>query len=409
MFRSFFKITCIIAFLGSSISTFSQVGLHFDGVNDCLVAANAGPTGTSNRTVECWIKTSSTLTSQQVLVNWGSMVNGTRFTFNTIGNGKVRIEIGGNGFNSNRTINDGNWHHVAVIYDHQAVLKASLFIDGALDTARNFTLGVNTSNSIPITIGKRIDDINYFEGVMDEIRIWDVARSVAQLRTGMFTTYCSPQANLVAYYKLEEGNPNGSNVPDTIAIDYSSSVNDAKLRGFSLVGGTLSNWTNGNTTIVDDLNNAVVQNGLQLSAVDTTADYYQWIECTNFTNLIGDTLPTLNVTASGNYAVIIQKGICVDTSACIPTIISSLDNYESGLEAFTVSPTLVETNFTIQISQPEYRSQFRLLNIKGQLIEERQSKGRAKEVFELNEMSGIYLLLMSNENGVSQVLKVVKK
>ena len=99
----------------------AQNGLDFDGTNDYVSATAGGPIGSTNRTVECWVKTSSSISTQQVIFDWGQMSpNGSRFTLNMINFGKVRIEVGGNGFNSTASIADGNWHHIAVTYDNSA-------------------------------------------------------------------------------------------------------------------------------------------------------------------------------------------------------------------------------------------------------------------------------------------------
>lgn len=403
------KFSFFLAFLSITSFLHSQVGLHFDGTDDCLVAANAGPVGASNRTIECWIKTNSTATSQQVLVNWGSMATGTRFTFNTIRNGKIRIELGGNGFDSNDTINDGNWHHVAVVYDHQAALKATLYIDGVLDTARNFTVSTITTNTVPITIGKRIDNINFFDGEMDEIKIWDIALSTAQLRTTMFKSFCTPQANLVAYYKLEEGIPNGTNTFDTIAFDYSGNNNHAALRNFNLQSVGFSNWVAGNPTILNDLNLNVSQNIDTLTAIESGATY-QWLDCSTNTPLVNDTLQSLHVTQTGNYSVVITKGSCSDTSACIPMTITSLNEVTAHDQLYRISPNPILDRAYLSITDIELESNIQLYDLSGKLLEEFTSRGKRRVELDLNQYnSGLYFLKIGNSKGELKTFKVVKR
>jgi|GEM_PF-4798151 len=390
--------------------TNAQVGISFDGSDDCLVAANAGPLGSSNRTVECWIKTSSTVNTQQVLVNWGSMSpNGSRFTFNTIQNGRIRIELGGNGFNSNGRINDGNWHHVAIVYDHQATLKASLYIDGALDTARNFTVPTNTSSSIPITIGKRIDNVNFFDGEMDEIKIWDIALTTGQIRNSMFTSYCSTPSNLVAYYKLEEGTPNGINTSDTIAIDYSANTNDAILKNFSLQSVGLSNWVVGNAAVNHDLDTSLTQNNNILTANDSTADFYQWISCNSGLPIPGDTNRTFVGQVSGQYAVELTEGSCKDTSMCYVLIIQDIEEVKYNSDQFRVCPTLFRKSFHIYFDRPEIESTVRIFDVNGREIYNKVIHGEANKQIELNGKSGLYLVFIENERGESSFLKVFKR
>ncbi|HAW53311.1 MAG TPA: hypothetical protein DCX54_13445 [Flavobacteriales bacterium] len=223
-------------------SIHAQNAINFDGVDDYIVASNAGPTGTTNRTVEAWIRSSNSISTQQVIVDWGSTATGGRFTLNMINFGKLRIEVGGNGFVSTATVADGNWHHVAVTYDDAAVTKASLYVDGVLDISQNFTVTVNTASTSPITIGRRIDGVNNFMGDIDEVRVWNVARTQTEIANNRNTEYCTLPANLVAYYNFNQNIAGGTNNGKNKLYD--AKGNDGTLTNFSLSGAT-SNWVTG--------------------------------------------------------------------------------------------------------------------------------------------------------------------
>lgn len=86
----------------------------------------------------------------------------------------------------------GSWHHVAVTYDGTTW---SLFVDGVLD-------GVSEANATP-----RSDSIQHFAigtamnstgtpsgslaGGLDEVRVWDAARTEAEIAASMYTTVTS--------------------------------------------------------------------------------------------------------------------------------------------------------------------------------------------------------------------------
>jgi hypothetical protein len=52
----------------------------------------------------------------------------------------------------------------------------------------------------------------YFNGRMDEVRIWNVARTQQQIQDCMDSTFCEPRAGMMAYWKLDD-NP-GSQITD---------------------------------------------------------------------------------------------------------------------------------------------------------------------------------------------------
>src|SRR5690606_8595884 len=75
---------------------------------------------------------------------------------------------------SNREINDRTWHHVAAVYDGAYKL---LYIDGELD-AWAAVAGTPAVNDEPVWIGGNSQyPGRRFRGHMDEVRIWNHARS----------------------------------------------------------------------------------------------------------------------------------------------------------------------------------------------------------------------------------------
>src|SRR5690606_10816964 len=120
-----------------------QTGLNFDGGGDYIQTNYSGVTGSGARTVEAWIRTTKDSNpgagGQSVIVDWGSLTNGMRFTFNILWNNALRIEIAGGGLNGVTPVNDGEWHHVAVVYNPAATTKFSLYVDGVLDASGNVT------------------------------------------------------------------------------------------------------------------------------------------------------------------------------------------------------------------------------------------------------------------------------
>lgn len=221
----------------------AQNALSFDGVNDYVSCTQGGPSGSANRTVECWIKTSNSISTQQILVDWGQMTTGSRFTLNLINFGKLRIEVGGNGFNSTQSIADGTWHHVAITYDNSAALKFKMYIDGQLEANQNTTVAVNTSATGGFQIGRRNDMVNYYQGAIDEIRVWDVVRTQTEIQNAMNAEFCSIPPNLVAYFKCNQGVAGGNNAGQTTLTNALGS-NNGTLSGFAL-GGSSSNWVTG--------------------------------------------------------------------------------------------------------------------------------------------------------------------
>lgn len=237
----------------STTPVFGQNALNFDGTDDHILTTVTGITGNSARTIEARIKTTANAlpvgsggTGQKVIVDWGATGTGQRSTFNVLFNNAIRFEVAGNGVNGTIPINDGLWHHVAVVLDPTATDLVSLYVDGVLDISGTPTVTVNTATTNKIRIGRRIDNVSSFEGDIDEVRVWNVARTQAELQANMNDELCTLPSSLILYCPLNSGIASGTNTGLTNAIDYSVSSGVCTLTNFGLTGAA-SNWITGYT------------------------------------------------------------------------------------------------------------------------------------------------------------------
>ena len=101
--------------------------------------------------------------------------------------GYLRNAVGDLTLQGARIINDGVFHHVALVID-RAAEEARLYVDGTPDAARTYSLGaIADSNGpyTPVVIGARFDfsgnNVEFFNGVIDEVAIHGRALSAAEL------------------------------------------------------------------------------------------------------------------------------------------------------------------------------------------------------------------------------------
>ena len=190
--------------------------MYFDGADDYVMSDISPIAGNTAKTVEAWIKTTANSNPsaggvQTVIVEMGLMSTGTRFTLNILNNNAIRIEVEGNGINGTTAVNDGLWHHVAGVYDPLATTKVALYLDGNLEASGNLTVTVNTAATGNIQIGRRCDGIHYFNGTIDEVRVWNVARTASQIANNRNVELCNSTANLVAYFNRPGSDTGPSN------------------------------------------------------------------------------------------------------------------------------------------------------------------------------------------------------
>ena len=130
-------------------------------------------------------------------------------------------------------MNANQWHHVAVTIDGGTI---TLFIDGQESASNSFSGNPSHSPDMPINIGASPGfGGRHFNGVIDEVRIWSVARSQSEIADNMSVDLTGAEAGLVGYYPMNEGTGN-------VAGDISSTGNNASLNDMDD-----SNWVDGYT------------------------------------------------------------------------------------------------------------------------------------------------------------------
>ncbi len=297
--KSILFITIIFLFSFS----FGQNAIQLDGVNDIVTVNYPGILGDNARTIEAWIKTSANYNPntggvQGVISDWGTFTNSNRSTFNVLFNNAIRFEVNGNGVNGTIPVNDGNWHHVAMVYDPLATLKVSLYVDGVLDIAGNLTIPVNTLSSY-VRIGQRVDGLHFFNGKIDEYRLWSVALTQAQIIANKDKELCHlNDPNLKLYYTFNQGLSSATNTGQTTVHDWSPNQKDGTLTNFQLSGST-SNWVTGQVLNpgFSSSNSIVSSCGVYTSNLDNQVYSTSGMYTINGLNQAGcDSIQTLNLT-----------------------------------------------------------------------------------------------------------------
>ncbi len=122
------------------------------------------------------------------------------------------------------------WTHVAVVYDGVSTVKT--YFDTQL-VAENPIAPAYVTNTDDLTIGTILSG-DAFRGQLDEVRIWNTARSVAEIATDRNRRLLGNEDHLMAYYVLDDIALEGEGVRDftgktsgTIATDISWVEGDA--------------------------------------------------------------------------------------------------------------------------------------------------------------------------------------
>jgi len=183
-------------------------------------------------TLEAWIKPSATLpvlTGTQIYQGYGIIyadVNTTTNDFGTsIVNGKFAFGVGNPDTNvqSASLITNGQWTHVAATRT-MATGVIQVLVNGVVDGTLTTTQTAALSAPPTITLGADTLDRHYFNGLMDEVRLWSVVRTPADIMSTMRKRLTGTEAGLVGYYRFDEGS-------GATATDSSPTHGNATLAG----------------------------------------------------------------------------------------------------------------------------------------------------------------------------------
>lgn len=173
--------------MGGAKWTEGRIGgaLEFDGTDDFVSIPNESSFDiTGSVTVSAWIRVESFTNSWQAIVTKGdrawrlhraSSRKSVGFACSDLSRDQVGNLLG------ETDVADSQWHHVAGILDGTT---ASVFVDGALDaSAESFSPNISVNDySVLIGANSQITG-RLFHGLIDDVRIYDRALSVDELRT----------------------------------------------------------------------------------------------------------------------------------------------------------------------------------------------------------------------------------
>jgi len=162
-----------------------QVGgaLHFDGLDDYVqVTGYKGVTGSQSRTVTAWIKTST----NGSIISWGTASgDGQKWLIRLDpANGALRTAVQGGSIVSSTDISDSKWYHIAAVLDDDGtpdVSEIKLYVDGIEESYSSIlSQAIDTAAGSDVVLGA-IDGSGYFDGDIDDVRIYDRALSSAEI------------------------------------------------------------------------------------------------------------------------------------------------------------------------------------------------------------------------------------
>ena len=195
-----FQRAVILFFIGTIFVNGQDHSINFDGNNDYVrIPDHSQLDLTENYTLEAWIFPET--------FSWlGGIIS--KYQTNAANGYLLRLThqspYTGLGFDevvtSTGILSGNQWYHVAAVNDGG---DRSLYVNGVEQSLSGSALNV-TANNNSIRIGSDYGS-RYFDGRIDEVRIWDIPRVQGNIIADMDTILTGQEDGLVAYFTFNEG------------------------------------------------------------------------------------------------------------------------------------------------------------------------------------------------------------
>ena len=198
------------AYFGSPRDLNRKLLLEFDGRND-YAQSTAILGGLPSATLMSWINLANGYSAD------GFIVGQNNFQLKVSSLRRLEATVNGTTVTFNTTLNTNQWYHVAVIYSAGSI---KLYLNG-LPVASQTLSGNIAADASVLTLGKNpTSNTNYFKGKIDEVRVFNIGLTDAQLQRMVYQEVRDngaqvsgevvpknvgtlPFANLVRYYRMD--------------------------------------------------------------------------------------------------------------------------------------------------------------------------------------------------------------
>jgi hypothetical protein len=249
--------------------------LNFNGSSDIIGISNNDSLQNSQGTMEAWIKTSDAGSGYRgVFVKsnaYGMFLNGNQFGLYDYGGG-----LGWEG--SGVSPNDGQWHHLAISYNSGVANGTTFYVDGI---ARGTTATTILNQTSSPNIGYGSGTGQYFTGLIDDVRIYNYARTAAQINqdmgaAGSSILGSSTLPDPVVHWRFDEGFGQAAHNSSSES-DYDGTLSASIPSTSGKMGKALD---------FDDTANHYIQSDTALT-LSGDQSYSAWIKPSNISGLKG--------------------------------------------------------------------------------------------------------------------------
>jgi len=249
--------------------------LQFNGVSSYASVAVGTPLDLqSDISLALWVKTTNSSRTEALVGKYSAAGSESGYLLRTTAAGVVELQLGGNNVafggrvaTDGTKINDGNWHHVAVVI--KLGVNVTFYVDGVASSTRAVgAAALANSSRFQMGLNPWSPYGTYFTGTMDEVRVYNRALSPLDVITLAQPTGSLPSDTTPPTVSITAPS-DGQSVSQSIQIEANASDNVAVASVQFLVdGGSVGSTTTPPYAV--NLDTTTLTNALhQISAIAT--------------------------------------------------------------------------------------------------------------------------------------------
>jgi len=252
----------------------------FDGSGDYIQIPDNSlwDFGTGDLTVELWANWSaiSTNSTYMEIGYWGNSI-----LIRQNSSSSFYLYFWGSSYGYSLSPTLGEWFHLTV---RRYSGQLEVFINGVqLGSTINSTHNIQISNVVRIGSSVHAGG-QYFNGNMDEVRIWNIARTDEEIQSKMNSNLTGSETGLIGYWNFNEANPwedlsgngnDGTANGDVTVVESTAPVIAPDLMTFNIESGTIPRNDNRDIEVTFhsyDMDFGVYETNIQVINNDTTQD-----------------------------------------------------------------------------------------------------------------------------------------
>ncbi|MFC2114398.1 LamG-like jellyroll fold domain-containing protein, partial [Bacteroidota bacterium] len=376
--------------------------LKYDGFDDCVDCGNGINIAKHDFTIEFWARRDADPSNEFVIGGgkWNKTDQGLHIGFR---DNKLMCGFWGDDVHTDEVYTDPDWHHWVITYDTTTMMQY-IYRDGEVAGERKATGHFRGTGKL--YIGCMSGNTWFYQGELDEVRVWNYVRSHEQIMEYMYMPLKGTEEGLLGYWKFDERS-------GYTLTDHSDSIDQGTLNGFSDKAWVNSEaWANRSLKSLEDtilVYSGYSKNGSWFSCSITESAAYGNLEIDSINKQISY-LPNQLFQGTDVFEFSIKENVfesfySVKINAFFPQSINAAEH-----SIIKVYPNPFVDHIRLEAKNEAIRS-IRLVSIDGREIFNRRYSspiGNQYDIFVPDLPKGVYSLILQSGTGIKtyRLLKV---